>query len=113
MLEAMLWSFAVWLVMGLHLLAFVRAFDVVGIGAAAAAVGGMGLAWAAGLIFIPAPAGAGVRDAVLVATFAPHIGAAPALAVALASRVLLVVADVLLALAGAAGFQRRRRALRG
>ena len=112
MLEATLWSFAVWLVMGLHLLAFVQALGVVGIGTASAAVGGMGLAWAAGLIFIPAPAGAGVRDAVLVATFAPHIGAAPALAVALASRVLLLVADVLLALAGAAGFRMRPRALR-
>lgn len=112
MLEATFWSFAVWLVMGLHLLAFVRALGGVGFGAASAAVGGMGLAWAAGLIFIPAPAGAGVRDAVIVATFAPQIGAAPALAVALASRVLLLVADVLLAVAGASVFRGHGRAAR-
>lgn len=100
--KATLWSFAVWLVMGLHLMAFVAALGGAGIGALAAAVGGMGLGWAAGLLFLPAPAGAGVRDAVLVATFAPQLGTGPALAVALASRVLLLVADVLLALAGAA-----------
>jgi uncharacterized membrane protein YbhN (UPF0104 family) len=109
MLVATIWSFAVWLAMGLQLLTLVRALGMADIGAAPAAVGGMGLAWAAGLIFIPAPAGAGVRDAVIVAIFAPHIGTAPALAVALASRVLLLLADVLLALAGAAAFPRRRR----
>ena len=109
MLVATIWSFAVWLVMGLQLLTLVRALGMADIAAAPAAVGGMGLAWAAGLIFIPAPAGAGVRDAVIVAIFAPHIGTAPALAVALASRVLLLLADVLLALAGAAAFPRRRR----
>ena len=112
MLVATIWSFAVWLVMGLQLLTLVRALGLVDIAAAPTAVGGMGLAWAAGLIFIPAPAGAGVRDAVIVATFAPHIGTAPALAVALASRVLLLLADVLLALAGAAAFPKDRRPLR-
>ena len=61
----------------------------------------MALAWAVGLIVIPAPAGAGVREAVLIATFAPQIGAPAALAVALASRVLLVLADVALAGLGA------------
>jgi hypothetical protein len=112
MLAATMWGFAVWLVMGLQLLTLVRALGLVDVAAAPAAVGGMGLAWAAGLIFIPAPAGAGVRDAVIVATFAPHIGTAPALAVALASRVLLLVADVLLALAGAAAFPKRRKPFR-
>jgi len=110
MLGAALWSFAVWLVMGLHLVVFVRGLGAVGVGEAAAAVGGIALAWAAGLIFIAAPAGAGVREAVLVATFTPHIGAGPALAAALASRVLLVVADVLLAIAGSAVFRRQRGA---
>jgi len=112
MLAATIWSFAVWLVMGLQLLTLVRALGMADIAATPAAVGGMGLAWAAGLIFIPAPAGAGVRDAVIVAIFAPHIGTAPALAVALASRVLLLLADVVLALAGAAAFPRRRRPTR-
>jgi hypothetical protein len=102
MLAAMACGFAVWLVMGLHLLVMTQALGADGPRAVAAAVGGMGLGWAAGLLFIPAPAGAGVRDAVLVATFAPQIGTSEALVVALASRVLLLLADVVLAAVGAA-----------
>lgn len=102
MVLATSWSFGVWAVMGLHLLVMTRAAGATGLTGVAAAVGGMGAAWAAGLIFIPAPAGVGVRDAILVATFAPQIGAAPALAVSLASRLLLLLADVVLAGVGAA-----------
>lgn len=96
------WGLVGWVLMGLHLLVLTHAFGASGVKAAAAAVGGMGLAWAVGLVFIPAPAGAGVREAVLVATFAPQIGAPEALVVALASRVLLLLADVALAGVGAA-----------
>ena len=77
----------------------------------AAAIGGMALAWAVGLIFIPAPAGAGVREAVLVATFAPQIGGPEALVVALASRVLLLLADVALAGLGALARSARARSV--
>jgi glycosyltransferase 2 family protein len=109
MLVATALGLAVWLAMGLHLLTLVSALGPSGPVVAGAAIGGMGLAWAAGLIFIPAPAGAGVRDAVLVATLAPLIGTTSAFAVALASRVLLLLADVVLALAGAVAFRRRRK----
>ena len=103
MLAALGWGLMVWAVMGLHLLVMTRALGAAPpAAAAAAAVGGMGLGWAAGLIFVPAPAGAGVRDAVLVATLAPLLGAPEALSVALASRVLLLLADVVLAGIGAA-----------
>jgi uncharacterized membrane protein YbhN (UPF0104 family) len=100
MVLAILWGFVAWLLLGLHLYVMTHALGAEGVSALAAAIGGIGLGWAAGLLFIPAPAGAGVREAVLVATFAPQIGAAPALAVALASRVILVLADVLLACLG-------------
>ena len=100
MLVAVIWGFVSWVLLGLHLFVMTHALGASGITGLAAAVGGIGLAWAVGLIFIPAPAGAGVREAVLVATFAPQIGTAPALAVALASRVILVLADVLLACLG-------------
>jgi hypothetical protein len=108
MLVATALGFAVWLVMGLHVMTLVSALGPSGVVVACAAVGGMGLAWAAGLIFIPAPAGAGIRDAVLVATFAPLVGSTSAFAVALASRLLLLVVDVVLALAGAVAFGHRR-----
>jgi uncharacterized membrane protein YbhN (UPF0104 family) len=100
MVEAIGWGFATWLFLGLHLLIMVHALGGKGAAAFAASIGGMALAFAAGLIFIPAPAGAGVREAVIVATFNPIIGSSDALAVALASRVLLVVADVAVAAGG-------------
>ncbi|MGI8666733.1 MAG: UPF0104 family protein, partial [Jatrophihabitans sp.] len=101
------WGFAVWALLGGHLLVMTRALGASGGSAIAAAVGGMGLAFAVGLIVIPVPAGAGIRDAVLVATFSNQIGHTPAIAVALASRVLLVLADV--GLAGAGVLLSRRR----
>lgn len=111
MMTALGWGFVVWVVMGLHLLVMTRALGAAPPAAAlAAAVGGMGLGWAAGLLFVPAPAGAGVRDAVLVATLAPQLGAPEALSVALASRVLLLLADVVLAAVGAALRPGRRSA---
>lgn len=103
MLAALGWGLVVWAVMGVHLLVMTRALGAAPpAAAAAAAVGAMGLGWAAGLIFVPAPAGVGVRDAVLVAALAPQIGVPEALSVALASRVLLLLADVVLAATGAA-----------
>jgi hypothetical protein len=95
------WSLASWLVLGAHIAVLVGAFHEVGLREVAAAVGGIGLAWAAGIAFIPAPAGAGVRDAILVLTLTPITGSSQALTIALASRLLLLLADVLLAAVGA------------
>jgi uncharacterized membrane protein YbhN (UPF0104 family) len=95
------WSAVSWLFLGLHLYVIIRAFGATGSDTLAAAIGGAAFAVAVGVAFIPAPAGAGVRDAALVLTLTPSIGATSALAAALASRVLLVVADLVLA-AGAA-----------
>lgn len=89
--------------MGSHVLVMTRALGAEGWESWAAATGGMALGWAAGLIVLPAPAGAGVREAVLVATLAPQIGVASALTVAVASRMLLLLADVGLAVIGALG----------
>lgn len=105
------WGALVWLLFGAHLLVMTRSLGAHGFGSVAAAIGGMGLAFSAGLLFIPAPAGGGIRDAVLVATFTPEIGATKALAVALASRVLLILSDVVLA--GIGAVVRSRRAAPG
>jgi len=67
----------------------------------ALSIGGYALAWVIGLLVVFAPAGAGVRDTVLLIALrstAPH---ATVLLIVLASRVLLTVVD-LLAAAGAA-----------
>jgi hypothetical protein len=58
------------------------------------AIGGYGLAAAISLVVIPLPAGAGLREAVLVLLLAPDIGAASATLVAILARLLLTVADV-------------------
>jgi glycosyltransferase 2 family protein len=96
-LRASCWGVVSWLGLGAHIYLLARPFGATDFAAFLAAVGGMCLAVAAGILFIPAPAGAGIRDAVLVATLAPTIGATNALAVALVSRVVLIGVDLLLA----------------
>jgi glycosyltransferase 2 family protein len=64
-------------------------------------VGVSALAWVVGLVVIVLPAGAGVRELVLVLTLGQLIGSTEALTVALVSRFLLIVVD--LALAGLVG----------
>jgi len=91
------WSLVNWLALGAHVYLLARPFGASDGQALLAAVGGAALAVCAGILFIPAPAGAGIRDAVLVASLAPGIGTAHALAVALLSRATLIGVDLLLA----------------
>jgi uncharacterized membrane protein YbhN (UPF0104 family) len=69
-------------------------------------MGAFAVAWLAGLLAVYAPGGLGVREAVLVALLSGRIGAADALVVAAASRLILIVVD--LALAGIATAALRR-----
>ncbi|MGH3251807.1 MAG: lysylphosphatidylglycerol synthase domain-containing protein [Trebonia sp.] len=70
------------------------------------ALGGYAFAWCVGFVVIFAPAGAGFRDALLVAVLAPVLPAGPALAVAFVSRAVNTISDLLVA--GAAAASRRR-----
>jgi uncharacterized membrane protein YbhN (UPF0104 family) len=88
-----------WVALGLHFAVLVQDLSdgteqtwLLGIGAFA-------LAWVAGFLVVVAPAGAGVREAALVLGFAAVLPAGAVLVVAVLSRLLLVVADVLLAAA--------------
>jgi uncharacterized membrane protein YbhN (UPF0104 family) len=58
------------------------------------AVGGFALASVAGLLALPVPAGAGVREAAIVLALAPVLPLGSALLLALVSRVLLTVGDL-------------------
>ncbi len=79
-------------------------------GAALASPGLFILGTVLGFLAAFAPAGVGVREAVFAAGLAPVIGSAPALAAALLSRALSIVADVLAwGLARAAALARARR----
>jgi hypothetical protein len=51
--------------------------------------------WLAGFLFVLAPAGAGVRETLMVALLGTTLTAAPALTVALISRLIMTIADVL------------------
>ncbi|WP_433176014.1 lysylphosphatidylglycerol synthase transmembrane domain-containing protein [Actinoallomurus sp. CA-150999] len=92
------WTALGWLLFGAHTWLLVRAAGGHGL---FLATGAYALAFTAGFIIVIAPGGVGVREAALTVTLGPVLPAAGApLVVALASRVVLTVAD--LAWAGAA-----------
>lgn len=71
-------------------------------------IGGFGLAWAAGFLVVFVPAGAGIREAVLVLTLSPVLPSGPATLLALVSRLVFTAGD--LVWAGIGGLLRSRRA---
>ena len=86
-----------WLVYGV-------AFWLFGIGTLGQTAPPLGLAiaaftasYVAGIIFIVAPGGLGIREAALVAALAPHIGSAAALFLAIGSRLWLTVLEIVTA----------------
>ncbi|GAA2117076.1 lysylphosphatidylglycerol synthase domain-containing protein [Nocardioides bigeumensis] len=101
MLMASAWCLVAWALLGLHLWVLLSSMDRVGGSGLAAMIGAIALGWAVGLVVVVAPAGAGVRDGIVIAAAATFVDTSQAAAVALASRVVLVLVDVLLAGAGA------------
>ena len=91
------WSALSWLAVGLHLVVLVAAIDGFSWSLVALCVGGMSLAFCAGTLFLPAPAGAGIREVILGLVLSAVISPAQAVAVVVASRVVLIVTDLLLA----------------
>ncbi len=96
-LTAACWYSLGWIFLGLHAWLL-----MVSLGAPVAqslpiAVGGFALAFVLGLIFIPAPAGAGIREVVIVLAFNSVLTSSEALAVALTSRLILTALDFVLA----------------
>ena len=90
----------IWLTLGVSFWLCARGLVVVHASDLALYIGTFAVAWLAGLFAVYAPGGLGVREAVIVALLSSHIGAADALVVAAASRLILVLVDI--ALAGAA-----------
>jgi uncharacterized membrane protein YbhN (UPF0104 family) len=74
-------------------------------------IGGFAFAWSLGFIVILAPAGAGIREVVMVAILSHPIGvtAAAALAVALVSRAVTAAADLITAALAAVSHRRGKR----
>lgn len=108
--HASAWSAAAFVVTGLHVAVLVMAIHGVRFSTVLLCVGGMALAVPAGVLFIPAPAGAGVRDVILTLVLTDVLHPGAALAVVVASRAMFVIADLMLAAAASLGGTRRIRA---
>ncbi|MGL5857409.1 MAG: hypothetical protein ACRC35_03200 [Angustibacter sp.] len=97
-LHVAVWAIFSWIAVGMQVLVL-----AVGLGAqvqvrtVALAVGGFALAWVIGFVVFVAPAGAGGRDAALAVSMSPVLDHGSVLVLALASRLLLVLADLTLA----------------
>jgi glycosyltransferase 2 family protein len=100
MLTALGWSLAGWICYGLHLYLVAPELGPV------FAVGAFALSWCLGIMTVVVPAGAGVREAVMVTVLAPAMDTGAAIAVALVSRVVIILGDLICA--GMAGITARR-----
>jgi hypothetical protein len=89
-----------WLLYGAQMWLLVHAVGGRGASALPLSVGSFALASTLGLLFVIAPAGAGVREVVLVLGLSPVLSAGQATTVAVVSRLLVTLADA--AAAGAA-----------
>lgn len=95
------WATLAWVFLGAHVAVLVDAMGASGLAVAALSTGGMALAICAGVLVLPAPAGAGPRDVALALVLASVLAGPAVLAVVVASRVILIAADLLLAAVGA------------
>ncbi len=97
-----------WLAYGMHIWLLARALGPVGAGDLVPVTGGYALAMTVGMLVVLAPAGAGVREAVLGLTLAPALGTEAALAVVLVSRLLVTGVDLVTGAIGAVSVRRAK-----
>jgi len=108
--RALAWAFTAWLFNGLQMWLLAERFGAPAGRTMLLALGGYAFAWCVGFVVVIDPAGAGVREVLLIAALAPVIGSPAAVACALVSRVLNTVTDLICAGAAAAGWRHQRRA---
>ena len=104
--KALAWSLLAWIANGVQIWILADKLGAPAGRTILIALGGYAFAWCVGFVIVIDPAGAGIREALLVAALAPVLGASPALAVALVSRAVNTISDLLVA--GAAAFRRPR-----
>lgn len=109
--RAVLWTLAFWAVYGGHAWLLAVGMGADPVAAVPVAIGGFAIAFSLGPLLVVLPAGAGVREAVLVVLLAGLLTTPEATAVALTSRGVLMLTDGLLAL-GAGLVQHRRGQVR-
>lgn len=94
---ALAWALASWVLFGLQIWLLAVRLGAPDGRAALLSVGGFAFAWCAGFVVVFAPAGAGIREALLIATLSPTLGVGKATAVTLVSRVLMTGGDLITA----------------
>jgi uncharacterized membrane protein YbhN (UPF0104 family) len=102
MARALAWTALGWLFFGAHAWLLISRLTTRGVDAFALALGAYALAWAVGFVIIFFPGGIGPRELALIAVLAPVMPSASALVVALASRVVMTVGDLVWAGVGLA-----------
>ena len=106
LVHALAWSFTAWIFNGLQIWILAEKLGAPAGRTILLALGGYAFAWCVGFVIVIDPAGAGIREALLVAALAPVLPAGPAFALALVSRAVNTVSDLLVA--GVAAFRRPR-----
>lgn len=99
--RGVLWALAFWLVYGGHVWLLAVGLGAEPLEALPVAIGGFAIAFSLGPLLVVLPAGAGVREAVLVVLLSGVLDTPEATAVALTSRGILMLTDGLLALGAA------------
>lgn len=102
MAAALAWSWSSWVLYGLQIWLLATRLGAPPGRTVLLALGGFAFAWSVGFLVVLAPAGAGVRDVLLIATLSPVLGTGSATAVALMSRALMTAGDLLTACLAAA-----------
>jgi glycosyltransferase 2 family protein len=97
-LRAAVWTSFFWVVGGLHLWLLVVELGADPLASLPVSIGALALAVSIGPLFVVLPAGAGLREAVIVAALTSVLPLSAAVAAALVSRAVLVLGDGALAL---------------
>jgi glycosyltransferase 2 family protein len=103
------WTLAVWACLGLHAWVLALGLGAGGPTLLAEATAAFAFAWCVGFLVVFAPAGAGAREAALVLLLTPTMSTAAATVLALTSRLVVTVADLLGGLVALAAERRGRR----
>jgi len=107
--HALAWAFTAWIFNGLQIWILAEKFGAPAGKTALIALGGYAFAWCVGFVVVIAPAGAGIRDVLLIAALHPVLPAGAPAAGALVSRAVNTVSDLVVAGLAVAGARRGMR----
>lgn len=112
-LASLVWALVSWACYGIQIWLLAIRLGVPDGRALLLATGGFAFAWCVGFLVVFAPGGLGVRDVLLIALLAPVVGTGGATAIALVSRILMTVGDLVIAGVSAAWAGRAGTAVHG